>query len=247
MTRCVASKAFTAAAVSFSEKMSLPRAKARAIAVPFTSTGADLKPGPQTGILRSRMKERCRSLDALKSTARLRHTPFFSTRSAVTRACLCLRGEAVIGAIKYNWCLAESPRAQACARACCAHDLMLVVDFRLLTDPLLLREYRSAWGAARACPPAPDTRHSAGPSVCNLTGEQATPPGGDSSPLLARPLRPVARVKSRRARDACRRHQALVGRAEGSSRTHAGAQEPGGLPPSREPRPFRELQRSGPG
>ena len=31
-------------------------------------------------------------------------------------------------------------------------------------------------GTARACPPAPDTRHSAGPSVCNLTGEQATPP-----------------------------------------------------------------------
>ena len=118
---------------------------------------------------------------------------------------------------------------------------------RLVTDPLLLRECRSALGTARACPPAPDTRHSAGPSVCNLTGEQATPPvvtAHRSSPAPSA----LWRVSSPGGhRDACRRHQALVGRAEGSSRTHAGAQEPGGLPPSREPRPFRELQRSGPG
>ena len=46
----------------------------------------------------------------------------------------------------------------------------------------------------------------------------------------------MVHVKSRRARDACRHHQASVGRAEGSSRTHAGAQEPGGLPLSRGPR-----------
>ena len=68
------------------------------MAEPFTSTGADLKPALRTGILQCRLKERCQSLDALKSSARLRRTPFFSACSAVTRACLCLRGEAAIGA-----------------------------------------------------------------------------------------------------------------------------------------------------
>ena len=86
--RCTARKAFPSGNLCFSEKWSKVAAKARAIAAPSTSTGADLKPGPQTGILRSRLKERCQSRDALKSTARPRRTPFFSARSAVTRACL---------------------------------------------------------------------------------------------------------------------------------------------------------------
>ena len=62
------------AAVCFSENRSIPLAKARAIAAPFTFTGADLKRGPWEGTLRSRLKERCRSRDALMSTMRLRRT-----------------------------------------------------------------------------------------------------------------------------------------------------------------------------
>ena len=91
------------------------------MAVPFTSTGADLKPELRTGILQFRMKERCRSLDALKSTVRIRRTPFFSARSAVTRACLCLRGGAAIGANERGWCLARvSARAGVCPSMFCS-------------------------------------------------------------------------------------------------------------------------------
>lgn len=77
------------------------------MAVPSRATGADLKPGLRTGILRPRFKERCQSLDALKNTAPLRRTPFFSARSAVTRACLCRRGAAAIGANERGWCLSR--------------------------------------------------------------------------------------------------------------------------------------------
>ena len=80
------------------------------MAVPFTSTGADPERGVCEGTLHSRLKERCQSLDALKSTASLRRTPFFSARSAVTRACLCLRGGAAIDANERGWCL---PRVSA--------------------------------------------------------------------------------------------------------------------------------------
>ena len=52
--------------------MSKRAAKARAIAVPSTFTGADLKPGPCEGTLQSRMKERCQSLDALKNESCIR-------------------------------------------------------------------------------------------------------------------------------------------------------------------------------
>ena len=49
------------------------------MAVSFRFMDADYEPGPQAGILRSRLKERCRTLDALKSTARLRPLILWST------------------------------------------------------------------------------------------------------------------------------------------------------------------------
>ena len=69
----------------------------------------------------------------------------------------------------------------------------IVVDFRLDTDPLLLRELPIGFGdgtGTQARPPL-TPGNSAGLSVRNLTCERANPPGpgGDSSPLLARPLR----------------------------------------------------------
>ena len=71
-------------------------------------TGADLKPALRTGVLQCRLKERCRSRDALKNTMCIRRTPFFSARSAVTRACLRLRGGAAVSATERGWCLARA-------------------------------------------------------------------------------------------------------------------------------------------
>ena len=68
--------------VCYSEKMSKPAAKARAMAGPFTSMGADPERGVCEGTLHSRLKERCRSRDVLKSTARIRFDAVSSCRIA---------------------------------------------------------------------------------------------------------------------------------------------------------------------
>ena len=93
--------------VCFFEKSSKRASKARGIAAPSTFTGVDYQPGLPTGILRSRLKERCRSRNALKSTACLRRTPLVTARMAATRTCLCARGDAANGASERGWCLAR--------------------------------------------------------------------------------------------------------------------------------------------
>ena len=66
--------------------------------------------------------------------------------------------------------------------------LPLVVDSRLTTDPLLPREDGLGGGTGtQARPPlTPNTPQGCLSKVALATG---SPPGGDSSPLLARPLR----------------------------------------------------------
>ena len=55
------------------------------MAVPSTFTGAAYQPALQTGILQCRLKERCRTLVALKSTARLRGARHSSPPAAQPR------------------------------------------------------------------------------------------------------------------------------------------------------------------
>ena len=73
---------FTVTAVCFSEKRSKPRPKPPA--VPQRVTGADVLCQPGDGLITtlSRLKERCRSRDALISTMRIRRT---STRALAAR------------------------------------------------------------------------------------------------------------------------------------------------------------------
>ena len=100
-----------------------------------------------------------------------------------------------------------------------------VVDFSFdLRTPCYYESARS-WGQHgwTACP-CPH-KHSAGLPVHSRTSE-GSPPGGDSSPLLARPLRSpaLARVWWPYA---CRHRNPSVGRAKGSTRN--------GLPTLRSP------------
>ena len=70
----------------FRKKEQSAPAKARGIRAPSTFTGADYQPGPQAGILRSRMKERCKKLPrlSLKSYAIIRRKP--KNQCAMARA-----------------------------------------------------------------------------------------------------------------------------------------------------------------
>ena len=95
------------------------------MAVPSTFTGAAYQPALQTGILQCRLKERCRSRNALKSTARLRRTPLLTTRSeACEHDWVRAATLPVVPLSVFGVCL-ESPHVQAHDRGCCAHDLML--------------------------------------------------------------------------------------------------------------------------
>ena len=95
--------------VCYSEKMSKPAAKARAMAGPFTSMGADPERGVCEGTLHSRLKERCRSRDVLKSTARIRFDAVSSCRIACAAMLVRVR---VIDDFAWDGCAGHRSRAR---------------------------------------------------------------------------------------------------------------------------------------
>ena len=115
---------------------------------------------------------------------------------------------------------------------------LIVVDFRLGTDPLLPRELPIGFGdgtGTQARPPL-TPGNSAGLSVRNRTGEQATPPVVTAHRSSPAPSAPGCMSSPGGVLTRAGTPMFSVGRAKGSSRTHASAQEPGGLPLSRGPR-----------
>ena len=66
------------------------------MAVSFRLMDADYEPGPQAGTLRSRLKERCRTLDALKSSAFLRRGELCNTAESMRSMLIEGRGGAPV-------------------------------------------------------------------------------------------------------------------------------------------------------
>ena len=79
------------------------------MAVPSTLTGADLKPALQTGLVQCRLKERCRSRDVLKSTARIRFGAVSSCRIACAAMLVRVR---VIDDFAWDGCAGHRSRAR---------------------------------------------------------------------------------------------------------------------------------------
>ena len=79
------------------------------MAGPFTSMGADPERGVCEGTLHSRLKERCRSRDVLKSTVR----PELGAVSSCRIACAAMLGSAcVIDDFAWDGCAGHRSRAR---------------------------------------------------------------------------------------------------------------------------------------